>query len=141
MLVVLPAPGSATITCQLRLCLAQRSIAWKRFSNAVSTKISERMRGWVMNVSPLASCERVRYVQGDQVQHPGQPPAALRLERSMPRRSLIVQSLRRYECLGVGDPIDGPVHLRESLYFGDGALPPLRPEYERGLAALVHGRD
>src|SRR5258708_1315094 len=45
---------------------------------------------------------------------------------TMPQRSLIVQPLRRYECLGVGDPIDGPVHSLESLCFGGGALPLLR---------------
>src|SRR2546428_415200 len=44
----------------------------------------------------------------------------------MPQRSLIVQPLRLYEGLGVGDPIDGPVHLLESLCAGSGVLPPLR---------------
>src|SRR5919108_423599 len=30
MLIVLPLPGSATITCQLRLWREERSVAWKR---------------------------------------------------------------------------------------------------------------
>ena len=38
--IVLPAPGSATITCQERLCQAERSIAWNRRSKAVSMKMS-----------------------------------------------------------------------------------------------------
>src|SRR6266540_240034 len=113
--IVLPAPGSATITCQERLCQAERSIAWKRFSNAVSMKISLRKREWVMAVAPLASCERVRYVLDDQVRHPGQPPAVLRLSGSAPRYSLIAQLLPLYECLGIADPIDDLARFDESL--------------------------
>src|SRR6266540_836399 len=127
--IVLPAPGSATITCQ------------ERFSNAVSMKISLRKREWVMAVAPLASCERVRHVLDDQVRHPGQPPAVLRLSGSAPRYSLIAQLLLLYECLGVDDPIDDLARLDESLRFDDGAPPQLRPEYERGLAVLVHERS
>src|SRR5438093_9103426 len=69
--IVLPEPGSATMTCQLRLCRAERSIAWNRRSKAVSTKISFPKRGWVMAAAPLGMCERVRYEPDDQGPHPG----------------------------------------------------------------------
>src|SRR2546425_8413110 len=93
-----------------------------------------------MGAAPLASCERVRHVQDDQVRHPGQPPAVLRLSVSWLRYSLSAQPLRLDESLGVGDPIDALAHLLESLCFGDGAPPLLHPEYERELAALARGR-
>src|SRR5438105_3321027 len=53
-LMVLPAPGSATIRCQERLSQASCSIFWNRFAKAVSTKMSFLKSGWVMRVPPLA---------------------------------------------------------------------------------------
>src|SRR5436853_157840 len=118
-----------------------RIIDWKRFSNAVSTKMSFLKRGWVMGATPLATCARVAHDTLGQARHPGRPPAGRRLALSWPRHSLIAQRLRQDECPGVGGPIDALAHVLASLCCGDGALPPLRPAYERGLAVLVHGRS
>src|SRR5690348_6139911 len=93
-----------------------------------------------MNVSPLQAGYVTRGPD-DQGRHLGRQVGVLRLWVSLPRHSLIAQPLRLDECLGVGDPTDGFAHLLESLCCGDGVLPPLRPEYEHGLAALVHGRS
>src|SRR5579864_7069345 len=106
---VLPAPGSATMICQERLCQAKRSIAWKRFSKAVSTKISCLKRGWVMAAAPLAACEYVMGGLDDQGRHLGVPAVVVRLSVFSPRYSLIAQALRLDECLPVGGPIGGCV--------------------------------
>src|SRR6266571_665393 len=103
-------------------------------------KMSLRKIGWVINVSPLQSgyvdCE-----PDDQGLHLERQAAVLALPVSLPRYSLIAQALQMDECLLVGDPIGGPVHLLESLCFGDGVQLPLRPEYEHEQAILVHGRS
>src|SRR2546429_333603 len=89
-------------------------------------------------MAPLAArSEQVRHVQDDQVRHPGVPAVASVGQVSWPRYSLSAQPLRLDECPGVGDPIDVLAHLLESLCAGSGELPPLRSEYEHGLAALV----
>src|SRR6266576_1331316 len=93
-------------------------------------------------MAPLAArSEQVRHVQDDQVRHPGVPAVASVGQVSWPRYSLSAQPLRLDECPGVGDPIDVLAHLLESLCAGSGELPPLRSEYEHGLAALVRGRS
>src|SRR5438034_50641 len=94
-----------------------------------------------MKVSPLASCERVKHVQDDQDRYLGRHPAMVRLSVSWPRLKLSALRLLLDECPGVDNPIDELAHLRESLHFGDGAPPPLRPECERGLVALVHAQS
>ncbi len=93
-----------------------------------------------MVAAPLASYEQVKHVQDDQVRHLGQLSVVSEVPVSWPRLKRIAQKRERDGCLGVGDPIDGPAHLRESRYFGDGVQPVLRPEYERERAILVHGR-
>src|SRR5260370_17810564 len=94
-----------------------------------------------MKASPLASCERVRHVLDDQVRHPGRQAAMRRLSVSWPVLALIAQPLRLDGSPHVGDPIDALAHLLESLHFGDGALLLLRPECERGPAALGRSRS
>src|SRR5450755_1592465 len=137
---VLPEPGSATMTCQLRLCRAERSIAWKRRSKAVSTKTSLWKSWWVMRAAPLVTCEHVMGGLDDQGQHLEWQAGVLASPVSWPRHSLIAQALRRDECLPVGDPIDGFARLDESLRFGVCGGNPLLPECGRGLLALVHVR-
>src|SRR5947209_20240723 len=93
-------------------------------------------------MAPLAArSEQVRHVQDDQVRHPGVPAVASVGQVSWPRYSLSAQPLRLDECPGVDDPIDALAHLLESLCFGGGEQFLLRPECERGLATLVHGRS
>src|SRR5450755_1034464 len=113
--IVLPEPGSATMTCQLRLSRAERNIAWNRRSKAVSTKMSFPKRGWVMAVDPLGMYERVRYEPDDQGLHLGRQVAVLDWQFFWPRRLLTVRALLWDGCPGVGDPIDGCAHLLESL--------------------------
>src|SRR5262249_982977 len=112
----------------------------KRISIAVSTKISLRKIGCVMNVSPLqsgyATCG-----PDDQGQHLGRQAGVSRLICSWPRYWLIAQTLRLDECLRAGDPIDGFARLFESLCFGETLPIPLRPECEHGRATLARGRS
>src|SRR6266852_2391610 len=137
---VLPEPGSATMTCQLRLCRAERSSAWKRRSKAVSTKTSERKRGWVMRAAPLVTCEYAMGGLDDLGRHLGWQVEVLAWPVFWLRHSLIAQALRLDECLPVGDPIDGFARLDGSLRCGVCAQTPLLPECERGPLALVRVR-
>src|SRR6266516_1875958 len=141
-LMVLPAPGSATITCQLRLSQASCSIAWNLRAKAVSMKMSFLKGECVIVAAPQAlHSEQVRHGQDDQVRHPGQLSGGSRVRVSWPRCSLSAQKRWLDECPGVGDPIDALARLDEFLHFGDGEQSPLRSECERGLAALVHGQS
>src|SRR5258708_18232888 len=124
---VLPEPGSATMTCQLRLCRAERSIAWKRRSKAVSTKTSLRKSGWVMRTAPLITGEHVMGGLDDQGRHLGWQVGVLAWPVFWPRHSLIAQALRRDEYLPVGDPIDGFARVDGSLRCRVRAWPPHTP--------------
>src|SRR6266571_1610418 len=140
-LMVLPAPGSATMRCQERLSQASYSIAWNLRAKAVSMKMSFLKGEDVIVLAPQAlRSEQVRHGQDDQVRHPGVPTVALVEQVSWPRYSLSAQKRWPDECPGVGDPIDVLAHLLEFLCFGDGVPPVLHPEYEPERATLVHGR-
>src|SRR5437660_5697868 len=72
-LMVLPAPGSATMRCQERLSQASCSIFWNRFAKAVSMKMSFLKGERVIVLAPQAKqSEQVRHGQDDQARHPGQ---------------------------------------------------------------------
>src|SRR6266702_4612975 len=135
---VLPEPGSATRTCQLRLCQAERSMAWNRRSKAVSTKISFLSRGWVMAKAPLVPREPVRRVLADQHQHLGQLSAISQGQLSWVSRSLTVREPLLDGFPRVGGPIGGCVRLDESLRIVVCVLVPLRSEYGREPLALAH---
>src|SRR6266702_1866890 len=85
-LMVLPAPGSATIRCQERLSQASCSIAWNLRAKAVSMKMSFRKGECVIVMAPQAlRSEQVRHGQDDQVRHPGVPAGALAGPIAWPR--------------------------------------------------------
>src|SRR6266487_2917220 len=118
-LMVLPAPGSATMRCQERLSQASCSIAWNLRAKAVSMKMSFLKGECVIVAAPLATrSERVRHVQDDQVRHPGRLAVGSRVQVSWPRYLLSAQRRWLDECPGVGDPIDGFARFDESLRCG-----------------------
>src|SRR5260370_28094636 len=141
MLVVLPAPGSATSRCQERLSQESYSFAWSLRAKAVSMNGYFLKGECVMVTTPLTSYEQVKYGQGDQAQHLGVPSRALVGQVSWPQYSPSVQKRWLDECPGAGDPIDALAHLRESRCWADGAQFLIRSECERGVAALPPGRD
>src|SRR5258708_34805421 len=91
MLMVLPAPGSATITCQLRLSKAERSIAWNLRAKAVSMKLFFLKGECVTVTAPLASYEQVKHGLDDQVRHLGVLVGALVGQVSWPRLKVVAQ--------------------------------------------------
>src|SRR5258708_40158423 len=139
MLMVLPAPGSATIRCQERLSQASYSIAWNLRAKAVSMNMFFLKGECIIVVAPLASCEQVKHGLDDQVRHLGQLSAVSVGQVSWPRYSLSAQRRWLDECPGAGDPIDAPVRLDESRYFGGGGQLLLRSECGHGLATLARG--
>src|SRR6266567_2546905 len=66
MLVVLPAPGSATMTWKARLCQAERNMAWNLRAKAVSMNGYFLKGEGVMVPVPLTLGAKVRYAQDDQ---------------------------------------------------------------------------
>src|SRR6266487_2182735 len=139
-LVVLPAPGSATMTCQERLCQAERNMAWNLRAKAVSMNGYVLKGEGVMLTIPLTSGASVRYGQDDQRRHLellssfwGEPVSSSRCPVS-------AQRLRRGGSLPVGDPIDVLARLHESRCYDVSAHALLRPEYANGPLALANAR-
>src|SRR6266567_1550784 len=141
MAVVLPAPGSATSRCQERLSQESCSFAWSLRAKAVSMNGYFLKGECVMGTAPLTSYEQVKYGQDGHRQHLGVLVGALVGQVSWPQYSPIVQKRWQDECRHVGDPIDEPVHLRESRCCGDDVRLWLRLEYEHERAILGHWRD
>src|SRR5712691_9572702 len=141
-LMVLPAPGSATMRCQERLSQASCSIAWNLRAKAVSMKMSFLKGECVIVMAPQAlHSEQVRHGQDDQVRHLERLVVGSRVQVSWPRYLLSAQKRWLDECPGAGDPTDALAHLLESLCFDGGEPFLLRPECEHGLTALARGRD
>src|SRR5881394_1841531 len=76
MLMVLPAPGSATSRCQERLSQESYSFAWRRLAKAVSMNGYFLKGDCVMVTTPLTSYEQVKHGLDDQDQHLGVPVGA-----------------------------------------------------------------
>src|SRR6266536_1595141 len=85
MVVVLPAPGSATSRCQERLSQESCSFAWSLRAKAVSMNGYFLKGEYAMGRVPLTSYEQVKYGLDDQVQHPGVPALALAGQVSQPQ--------------------------------------------------------
>src|SRR5215470_5399759 len=141
MAVVLPAPGSATSKCQERLSQESCSFAWRRLAKAVSMNGYVLKGERVMSAAPLTSYEPVKYGLDGYHQHLGVLVEALVGQVSWPQESPSVQKRWQDECRRVGDPIDEPVHLRESRCCGDDVRLWLRLEYEHERAILGRSRD